>query len=144
MEMAFAKEAQLLSEDGVMTPADKKDLIASARARVDLTTDRATRRTEFRAAERKMGLLIGINNINQSINQVTQSLSSNLAQTRSAEATRQGADAKKEEEMLDQTKDLFQQETPPRDIAENNFSRCYMCAENGIICAIEKTDEGFG
>ena len=49
-----------------------------------------------------MGLLVGINNINQSINQVTQSLSSNLAQTRSAEATRQGADAKKEEEMLDQ------------------------------------------
>ncbi len=110
MEMAFAKEAQLLSEDGVMTPSEKKDLIASARARVDLTTDRATRRTEFRAAERKMGLLVGINNINQSINQVTQSLSSNLAQTRSAEATRQGADAKKEEEMLDQTKDLFQQE----------------------------------
>ena len=110
MEMAFAKEAQLLSEDGVMTPAEKKDLVATARARVDLTTDRATRRTEFRAAERKMGLLVGINNINQSINQVTQSLSSNLAQTRSAEATRQGADAKKEEEMLDQTKDLFQQE----------------------------------
>ena len=50
------------------------------------------------------------NNLNQSINQVTQSLSSNLAQTRSAEATRQGADSKKEEEMLDQTKDLFQQE----------------------------------
>ena len=110
MEMAFAKEAQLLSEDGVMTPSEKKDLIATARARVDLTTDRATRRTEFRSAERKMGLLVGINNINQSINQVTQSLSSNLAQTRSAEATRQGADAKKEEEMLDQTKDLFQQE----------------------------------
>ena len=110
MEMAFAKEAQLLSEDGVMTPSEKKDLIAAARAHVDLTTDRATRRTDFKSSERTMTPLVGINNINQSINQVTQSLSSNLAQTRSAEATRQGADAKKEEEMLDQTKDLFQQE----------------------------------
>jgi len=110
MEMAFAKEAQLLSEDGVMTPAEQKDLVAAARARVDLTTDRATRRTDFKAAERRMTMLVGINNINQSVNQVTQSMASNLAQTRSAEATRQGADAKKEEEMLDQTKDLFQQE----------------------------------
>ena len=110
MEMAFAKEAQLLSEDGVMTPTEKKDLIANARARVDLTTDRATRRTDFKSSERRMALLVGINNINQSINQVTQSMASNLSATRNAEATRQGADAKKEEEMLDQTRDLFQQE----------------------------------
>ena len=110
MEMAFALEAKYLTQDGAMTPAEQKDLVATARARVDLTTDRATRRTDFKSAERTMTLLVGINNINQSINQVTQSLASNLAQTRSAEATRQGADAKKEEEMLDQTKDLFQQE----------------------------------
>ena len=110
MEMAFAKESQLLSEDDVMTPAEKKDLVAAARARVDLTTDRATRRADFKSSERTMALLVGINNLNQSVNQVTQSLSANLAATRSAEATRQGADAKKEEEMLDQTKDLFQQE----------------------------------
>ena len=110
MEMAFALEAKYLTQDGAMTPAEQKDLVAAARARVDLTTDRATRRTDFKSSERTMTLLVGINNLNQSINQVTQSLSSNLAQTRSAEATRQGADAKKEEEMLDQTKDLFQQE----------------------------------
>ena len=39
MEMAFAKEAQLLSQDGVMTPSEQKDLVAAARARVDVTTD---------------------------------------------------------------------------------------------------------
>ena len=110
MEMAFAVEAKYLTKDGAMTPAEQKDLVAAARTRVDLTTDRATRRTDFKSSERTMTLLVGINNLNQSINQVTQSLSSNLAQTRSAEATRQGADAKKEEEMLDQTKDLFAQE----------------------------------
>jgi len=110
MEMAFALEAKYLTQDGAMTPAEQKDLVAAARARVDLTTDRATRRTDFKSSERTMTLLVGINNINQSVNQVTQSMASNLAATRNAEATRQGADAKKEEEMLDQTKDLFAQE----------------------------------
>ena len=95
MEMAFAKEAQLLSEPGVMSPSEQKDLVAAARARVDVTTDRVMHRTDFKAAERKMTMLAGINNINQSMAQVTQSMSSNLAATRSAEATRQGADSKK-------------------------------------------------
>ena len=110
MEMAFAMEAKYLTEDGAMTPAEQKDLVAAARDRVDLTTDRATRRTDFKAAERRMSVLQGINNINQAIGQITQSTASNLAALRSAEATRQGADSKKEEEMLDQTKDLFAQE----------------------------------
>ena len=110
MEMAFAKEAQLLSQDGVMTPAEQKDLVAMARERVDVTSDRAQRRVEFKAAERKMSTLMGINNINQAIGGVMQSTASNLAGLRSAEAVRTGAESKKQEEMLDQTKDLFAQE----------------------------------
>lgn len=110
MEMAFAKEAQLLTKDGAMTPSEQKDLVATARARVDVTTDRAMRRSDFKSAEFKMTMLQGINNINQSVGQVTQSTAQNLSAIRSAEATRQQADAKKEEEMLDQTKDLFAQE----------------------------------
>ena len=110
MEMAFAKEAQLLSQDGVMTPAEQKDLVTLARDRVDVTTDRAQRRVDFKAAERKMSTLMGINNINQAIGGVMQSTASNLAGLRSAEAVRTGAESKKQEEMLDQTKDLFAQE----------------------------------
>jgi len=110
MEVAFAKEAQLLSQDGVMTPSEQKDLVASARMRVDVTMDRVTQRSDFRAAERKMSTLMGINNINQAIGGVMQSTASNLAALRSAEATRTGAESKREEEMLDQTKDLFAQE----------------------------------
>ena len=110
MEMAFAKEAQLLSQDGVMTPAEQKDLVTLARDRVDVTTDRAMRRVDFKAAERKMSTLMGINNINQAIGGVMQSTASNLAGLRSAEAVRTGAESKKQEEMLDQTKDLFAQE----------------------------------
>ena len=110
MEMAFAKEAQLLSQDGVMTPAEQKDLVTLARDRVDVTTDRAQRRVDFKAAERKMSTLMGINNINQAIGGVMQSTASNLSGLRSAEAVRTGAESKKQEEMLDQTKDLFAQE----------------------------------
>jgi len=110
MEMAFAKEAQLLSQDGVMTPAEQKDLVTQARDRVDVTSDRAQRRVDFKAAERKMSTLMGINNINQAIGGVMQSTASNLAGLRSAEAVRTGAESKKQEEMLDQTKDLFAQE----------------------------------
>lgn len=110
MEMAFAKEARLLADHGVMTPAEQRDMLAAARLRVDTTMDRVTQRADFKAAERKMSTLMGINNINQSIGGVLQSTAANLASLRSAEATRTGADKTKEEEMLDQTKDLFQQE----------------------------------
>lgn len=110
MEMAFAKEAQLLSKDGVMTPSEQKDLVAASRARVDTTMDRVINRTDFKSAERKMVTLTGINNINQSIGGILQSTANNLSAIQNAEATRQGAESKREEEMLDQTKDLFQQE----------------------------------
>ena len=110
MEVAFAKEAQLLSQDNVMSPSEQKDLVASARARVDVTMDRVAHRSDFKAAERKMSTLMGINNINQAIGGVMQSTAQNLSGLRSAEATRTGAEAKREEEMLDQTKDLFAQE----------------------------------
>lgn len=110
MEMAFAKEAHLLSQNGVMTPSEQKDLVASARMRVDVTMDRVTQRSDFRAAERKMTTLQGINNISQAMGQVMQSVGQNLSGLQSAEATRQGAETAKEEEMLDQTKDLFAQE----------------------------------
>ena len=110
MEMAFAKEAKLLSEDGAMTVAEQKDMVAGARLRLDTTNDRLMQRTDFKAAERRMTMLMGINNINQALGGVAQSAVSNWSATISSEATRQGAETQREEEMLDQTKDLFQQE----------------------------------
>ena len=137
MEMAFAMEAKYLTEDGAMTPAEQKDLVAAARDRVDLTTDRATRRTDFKAAERRMSVLQGINNINQAIGQITQSTASNLAALRSAEATRQGADSKKEEEMLDQTKDLFAQEQKLIDQVIQLFSAVIQAENQSMRDAIQ-------
>ena len=110
MEMAFAKESRLLSEDGAMTVAEQKDMIAGARLRLDTTNERLMQRSDFKSAERRMSMLMGINNINQALGGVAQSAVSNWSATISSEATRQGAETQREEEMLDQTKDLFQQE----------------------------------
>ena len=137
MEMAFAMEAKYLTKDGAMTPAEQKDLVASARARVDVTTDRATHRMDFRAAERRLSMISGLNNINQSIAQVTQAMSANLSATRNAEATRQGADTKKEEEMLDQTKDLFSQEQKLIDQVIQLFSAVIQAENQSMRDAIQ-------
>ena len=137
MEMAFAMEAKYLTKDGAMTPAEQKDLVASARARVDVTTDRVMHRTDFKAAERRLSMISGLNNINQSIAQVTQALSANLSATRNAEATRQGADTKKEEEMLDQTKDLFSQEQKLIDQAIQLFSAVIQAENQSMRDAIQ-------
>ncbi len=110
MEMAFAKEADLLAQDNVLTPSQQKDIVALARTRVDTTTERVYQRADFKEAEHKMTKLAGINNINQAIGGVLQSMTSNISALQSAEATRQGAETTKEEEMLNQTKDLFEQE----------------------------------
>ena len=137
MEMAFAMEAKYLTKDGAMTPAEQKDLVASARARVDVTTDRVMHRTDFKAAERRLSMISGLNNINQSIAQVTQAMSANLSATRNAEATRQGADTKKEEEMLDQTKDLFSQEQKLIDQVIQLFSAVIQAENQSMRDAIQ-------
>ena len=137
MEVAFAKEAQLLAQDNVMTPAEQKDLVAAARTRVDETVNRAMKRTEFRSAEFKMTMLQGINNINQSIGQVSQSTAQHLSSLKSAEATRQGADSKKEEEMLDQTKDLFAQEQKLIDQVVQLFSAVIQAESQSMRDAIQ-------
>ena len=110
LEMAYAAEADMLSTDGVMTAAQRQDLLASARANVDATMDSAYRRMDVKALDRKLSTLQGIGNINQAIGGVLQSMTQNLNTVYASDATRQGAETAKQEEMLDQTKDLFSQE----------------------------------
>ena len=109
MEMAFAAEADMLATDGVMTAAQRQDLVAASRANVDSTMDSVYRRTDVKALDRRMSTLQGIGNINQAIGGVLQSMTQNLSTVFASDATRQGAETTKQEEMLDQTKDLFKQ-----------------------------------
>lgn len=110
LEMAYAAEADMLATDGVMTASQRQDLLASARANVDATMDSAYRRMDVKALDRKLATLQGIGNINQAIGGVLQSMTQNLNTVYASDATRQGAETAKQEEMLDQTKDLFSQE----------------------------------
>lgn len=110
MEMAFALEADMLASDGVMSPAQRQDLLATARAKSDYAMDSAYKRSDVKALDRRMTTLQGIANINQGIGGVLQSMTQNMSSMVSADATRQGSETTKQEEMLDQTKDLFSQE----------------------------------
>ena len=110
MEMAFAVEADLLAAKDVMTPSQQKDVVAAARAQVDVTMDRVYQRSEFKSFDRRMTTLAGIGNINQAVGGVLQSMSQSISVIKASDATRQEAQTKKEEEMIDQTRDLFKQE----------------------------------
>lgn len=107
LEMAYAKEAKLLSEEGVMTVSEQKDLVIDARSRLDVTMDRAYKRMDVKALDQRMTKLVGIGNINQAVGGVLQTMAQQLSAIKSSEATRQQAETTKQEEMLDQTKDLF-------------------------------------
>ena len=109
MEMAFAVEADLLSQNGVMTPTEQTNLVSVARAKSDSATDSAYKRMDVKLLDQKMSKLMTIGNINQTFGGVLQSMVQNLSGSISADATRQGAETTKYEEMLDQTKDLFDQ-----------------------------------
>lgn len=137
MEMAFAKEAKMLTKEGAMSPSEQKDLVSTTRDRVDTTMDRVTRRADFKAAERKMTTLMGINNINQALGGVLQSVANNLSAGVSSEATRAGAETSKQEEMLDQTKDLFQQEQKLIDQVISLFSSVIQAENQSMRDAIQ-------
>ena len=121
MEMAFAVEADMLSTDGVLSPSQRQDLVALARANVDHTMDSVYRRSDVKALDRRMTTLQGIANINQGIGGVLQSMTQNMSSMVSADATRQGSETTKQEEMLDQTKDLFSQE---QNVIDHVISLC--------------------
>ena len=107
MEMAFAVEADLLSKNGVMTPTEQTNLVSTARTKADLATDSAYRRMDVKALDTRMSKLMTIGNVNQALGGVLQSMVQNMSAVRSSDATRQSAETSKQEEMLDQTKDLF-------------------------------------
>ena len=110
MEMAFAKEAKLLSKDGALSPSEHKDIMTSARTASKNAMHDVYQRADFRAAESKMSRLLAWNGVSQAFFQTFNSVGQSISSLISAEATMQQGETQKEQEMLDQTKDLFQQE----------------------------------
>ena len=137
MEMAFSVEADLLAKDGVMTPTERSNMMNELRIKQDTAVQTTYQRVDFKAYDRRMTTLMGINNINGAIGNVLQSTASNVASLRTAEATRTGAETKKQEEMLDQTKDLFSQEQKLIDQVVQLFSAVIQAESQSMRDAIQ-------
>ena len=110
MLMARALEAKALSEPGVLSPAEHKQLVGGARMESDMALRRLNESEDYKQVGLRIQYLMGMNGIVQAIGGTLQSMSQNLSALEQAEATRQGAEQQRENEMLDQTKDLFAQD----------------------------------
>lgn len=110
MMMARALEAKALSEPGLLSPAEQKQLVSAAKAENDLSLQRLNSSEDYKQAGLRIQYLMGMNGIVQAIGGTLQSMSQNLSALQQAEATREGAEQQRENEMLDQTKDLFAQD----------------------------------
>ena len=110
MLMARALEAKALSEPGLLSPAEHKQLVGGARVENDMALNRLNQSEDYRQVGLRIQYLMGMNGIVQAIGGTLQSMSQNLSALEQAEATRQGAAQQRENEMLDQTKDLFAQD----------------------------------
>ena len=65
--------------------------------------------TQYLGRIMEVQTMMGVNNINQAVGGVLQSTAQNLSTIKASDATRQESETKREEEMLDQTRDLFSQ-----------------------------------
>ena len=110
MLMARALEAKALSEPDLLSPAEQKQLVNSAKMENDVAIRRLNESEDYKQAGMTIQRLMGINGIIMSIGGTLQSMTQNLSALQQAEATRQGAEQQRETEMLDQTKDLFAQD----------------------------------
>ena len=110
MQMARALEARALSEPGVLTPAEQKQLVTGAKMESDLALRRLNESEDYKQITHHMQYLMGMSGIVQAIGGTLQSMSQNLSALQQSQATREGAEQQREQEMLDQTKDLFAQD----------------------------------
>ncbi len=110
MLMARALEAKGLAQDGLLSPAEQKTLVRTAKAESDVALHRLNENEDYKDATGRIQRLMGWNGIVQAIGGTLQSMTQNISQMQQANATREGAKKEEQSEMLDQTKDLFQQD----------------------------------
>lgn len=91
------------------TPTEYKASLEQAKIGADMSARRLDNNMDFRGAQRRIEMLGGINAINSAIGNMLQSMTQSITGAINSEATRMGAEQQKEQEQLDQTKDLFNQ-----------------------------------
>ncbi len=110
MQMARAYEAKLLAADDVLTPSEQKDLVRAARVESETASHNVMNRADYKSLDHRMGVLVGLNNMTQAIFNTASGAIQNYTAMKQAEATALGAEHQRQQELLEETKDLFEQD----------------------------------
>ncbi len=119
MKMAHAyvnKELAVDNPNGLTTDADYKNDLSSARMEAQMAGKALESNEDYRGALRRIEVLTGVNAINTAVGGMLQSGTQSLFTMLQAESTRARSEEQEQQEMLDQTKDLFNQ-------AQTNLNR---------------------
>lgn len=109
MQMAYAYSADKLAEPGVTTMAEYKASLTEAKSDAMLATKALNSDGAYQSAIHNIEKYGAINNINTALGNMAQNVIQNVVAAFNAEATRKGAEQQQQQNMLDQTKDLFNQ-----------------------------------
>ena len=91
------------------TPTEYSKALGDAKESAVLKGRALEHNMDFKSAMRRIEMFGGINAINTAIGNMLQSMTQSISGSINSEATRMGAEQQKEQEQLDQTKDLFNQ-----------------------------------
>ena len=101
---------EIMKDPGLQTtPTEYKEALTQARENASMLGRELEQNVDYRGALRRIEMFGGINAINTAIGNMLQSMTQSISGEISSEATRMGAEQQKEQEQLDQTKDLFSQ-----------------------------------
>ena len=109
MKMARAWAGKELARDGVFSATDYRSDLMAAKEHSHMVTRELETDLKYRGSIHKMERLATVNSINQSLNGVLQSVAQSISGIIQADATAAGAQQQEAQEMLDQTKDLYEQ-----------------------------------
>ena len=111
MRMARAYvNTEIMSDPGLKSSATEyQKSLTQAKTAADVASQRLDANVDYKKAMHRMNVFGGINSINVAIGNTLQSMTQSISGIISSEATRQGAETQKEEERLDETKEMFSQ-----------------------------------
>ena len=101
---------EIMSDPGLKSSATEyQKSLTQAKTAADVASQRLDANVDYKKAMHRMNVFGGINSINVAIGNTLQSMTQSISGIISSEATRQGAETQKEEERLDETKEMFSQ-----------------------------------
>ena len=109
MARAYVNNEMMRDPSVRTTPVEYKEAMGKAKFGMDAASKRLDSNLDYKGALRRIETLGGINAINTAIGNMLQSMTQSISGSINSEATRMGAEQQKEQEQLDQTKDLFNQ-----------------------------------